>query len=63
MPRAQVQILRRAHVRERGVLDAEYYRIGAPKRRAYSGFATWKTFIGINHFQLGARAPQLRPIA
>jgi amicyanin len=44
-----------AHVSERGTLDAEYYRLGPHRRRAYAGYKTWSTFIGINRFALGAR--------
>jgi plastocyanin len=44
-----------AHISDRGKLDAEYYRINSKGRRVYNGFATWKTFIGINHLRLAAR--------
>ena len=44
-----------AQVSERGKLDAEYYRLGPEGKRVYNGYATWKTFIGINHLRLGAR--------
>lgn len=43
-----------AHISERGTLDAEYYRLNSKGRRIYNGYRVWKTFIGINHFQLGA---------
>jgi plastocyanin len=44
-----------AQISERGLLDAEYYRLLPKGRRAYAGYKTWETFIGINHFALGAR--------
>jgi plastocyanin len=44
-----------AQISERGILDAEYYRLGPRHRRAYAGYKTWPTFIGINRFALGAR--------
>jgi len=44
-----------AQVNERGLLDAEYYRLLPRGRRAYAGYETWPTFIGINRFALGAR--------
>jgi plastocyanin len=44
-----------AHISERGALDAEYYRLNSKGRRVYNGYEVWRTFIGINHFQLGAR--------
>ena len=44
-----------AQISERGMLDAEYYRLLPKGRRAYAGYKTWKTFIGINRFALGAR--------
>jgi plastocyanin len=44
-----------AQISDRGVLDAEYYRLNSKGRRVYNGYKTWKTFIGINHFALGAR--------
>jgi plastocyanin len=44
-----------AQISERGLLDAEYYLLGPKGRRTYAGYKTWQTFIGINHFGLGAR--------
>jgi plastocyanin len=44
-----------AQVSERGTLDAEYYLLTPKGKRTYSGYAVWKTFIGINHLALGAR--------
>lgn len=44
-----------AQISERGTLDAEYYRLNSKGRRVYNGYRVWKTFIGINHFKLGAR--------
>jgi plastocyanin len=49
-----------AQVSERGRLDAEYYRLDRKGKRTYSGFETWKTFIGINHLRLGARWKHFR---
>lgn len=49
-----------ARISERGTLDAEYYRLGAKGKRVYNGYQVWKTFIGINHFQLGARWKHFR---
>ena len=45
----------RANVSERGTLDAEYYRFNSKGKRVYTGYRTWKTFIGINQQSLGAR--------
>lgn len=44
-----------AQISERGLLDAEYYRLLPKGRRVYAGFKIWPTFIGINRFALGAR--------
>jgi plastocyanin len=44
-----------AHISDRGTLDAEYYRLNSKGHRVYNGYKVWKTFIGINHFRLGAR--------
>jgi plastocyanin len=44
-----------AQISERGTLDAEYFRFNHHGRRVYTGYKTWSTFIGINHFALGAR--------
>jgi plastocyanin len=49
-----------AQISERGTLDAEYYRRGSKGRRVYNGYKVWKTFIGINHFALGARWKHFR---
>jgi plastocyanin len=49
-----------AHISERGTLDAEYYRLNSKGQRVYNGYEVWKTFIGINHFQLGARWKHFR---
>jgi plastocyanin len=49
-----------ARISERGSLDAEYYRLNRTGRRVYNGYQVWKTFIGINHFQLGARWKHFR---
>ena len=45
---------RRAQISERGTLEAEYYRLRPKGERKFNGYATWKTFIGINRFFLGA---------
>lgn len=47
-------------ISERGKLDAEYYRFNSKGKRVYSGFATWKVFIGINHLRLGGRWKHFR---
>jgi plastocyanin len=44
-----------ANISERGTLDAEYYRFNSKGRRVYTGYRTWKTFIGINRLKIGAR--------
>jgi plastocyanin len=49
-----------ARISERGTLDAEYYRLNSKGRRVYNGYEVWKTFIGINHFRLGARWKHFR---
>jgi plastocyanin len=49
-----------ARISERGRLDAEYYRLNSKGHRVYNGYRVWKTFIGINHFQLGARWKHFR---
>ena len=53
-----------ARISERGTLDAEYYRL-RPGGQAQSTAATpiWKTFIGINHFNIGARWQALQGTA
>jgi plastocyanin len=49
-----------AHISDRGTLDAEYYRINSKGHRVYNGFATWKSFIGINHLRLAARGKHFK---
>jgi plastocyanin len=49
-----------AHISDRGKLDAEYYRINSKGHRVYNGFATWSTFIGINHLRLAARGKHFK---
>jgi len=51
-----------AQISERGTLDAEYYRLNSKGRRVYNGYRVWKTFIGINHFKLGARWEHFRAL-
>jgi plastocyanin len=49
-----------AQISDRGVLDAEYYRLNSKGRRVYNGYKTWNTFIGVNHVKLGARWKHFR---
>jgi plastocyanin len=49
-----------ARISERGTLDAEYYRLRPRGKRTYNGYRVWKTFIGINHLQLGARSEHFK---
>lgn len=49
-----------AQISDRGTLDAEYYRLNSKGKRVYNGFKTWDTFIGVNHFALGARWKHFR---
>jgi plastocyanin len=44
----------KATISEKGTLDAEYYRLKPNGHRVYNGYKVWKTFIGYNHFRLGA---------
>jgi plastocyanin len=44
----------KATINEKGTLDAEYYRLKPGGGRVYNGYHVWKTFIGYNHFRLGA---------
>jgi plastocyanin len=50
----------RASISERGSLDAEYYRLDSKGHRVYNGYHEWKTFIGINHIRLAARAKHFK---
>lgn len=43
-----------AQISERGTLEAEYFRLRPEGGRRFNGYATWKAFIGINRFALGA---------
>lgn len=43
-----------AQISERGTLEAEYFRLRPKGGRKFNGYATWKAFIGINRFALGA---------
>jgi plastocyanin len=45
----------KASINEKGVLDAEYYRLDSKGHRVYNGYREWGTYIGINQFRLGAR--------
>jgi len=45
-----------AQINERGTLETEYFRLRPKGGRRFNGYATWKAFIGINRFALGARA-------
>lgn len=49
-----------AHVSERGTLEAEYLRLRPKGGRRYNGYATWKSFVGVNRFALGARAEHFK---
>jgi plastocyanin len=49
-----------AEISDRGVLDAEYYRLNSKGKRVYNGYKTWNTFIGVNHLKLGARWKHFR---
>jgi plastocyanin len=49
-----------AQISDRGRLDAEYYRFNSKGKRTYNGYRVWDTFIGINHFKLGARWKHFR---
>ena len=49
-----------AQISDRGVLDAEYYRLNSKGKRVYNGYRTWNTFIGVNHVKLGARWKHFR---
>jgi plastocyanin len=49
-----------AEISDRGRLDAEYYRLNSKGRRVYNGYRTWRTFIGVNHLELGARWKHFR---
>ncbi len=49
-----------AAISERGTLDAEYYRFNSKGQRKYNGYYVWGTFIGVNHFHLGARWKHFR---
>jgi plastocyanin len=49
-----------AHISERGELEATYYRVDSRGKRVYNGYATWKAFIGVNRFALGARAKHFK---
>ncbi|MBS1862206.1 MAG: hypothetical protein JSS68_10905 [Actinobacteria bacterium] len=58
--RATSGISTSAHISESGTLDAEYYRLNSKGQRVYNGYKVWKTFTGINHFQLGGRWKHFR---
>jgi len=49
-----------AQINERGTLEAEYFRLRPKGGRRFNGYATWKAFIGINCFALGARAKHFK---
>jgi plastocyanin len=49
-----------ASISERGSLDAEYYRFNSKGRRVFNGYATWRTFVGINHFALAGRGKHFK---
>jgi plastocyanin len=58
--RGRAGIATSAQISERGTLDAEYYRLASGGKRVYNGYEVWPTFIGINHFRLGARWKHFR---
>lgn len=49
-----------AQINERGTLEAEYFRLRPNGGRKFNGYATWKAFIGINRFGLGARGKHFK---
>lgn len=49
-----------AQISDRGMLDAEYYRLNWKGKRVYNGYKTWRTFIGVNHVKLAARWKHFR---
>lgn len=49
-----------AQLSDRGLLDAEYYRLNSKGKRVYNGYKTWQTFIGVNHVKLAARWKHFR---
>lgn len=49
-----------AQISDRGMLDAEYYRLNWKGKRVYNGYETWRTFIGVNHMKLAARGKHFR---
>lgn len=49
-----------AQISERGTLEAEYFRLRPKGGRKFNGYATWKAFIGINRFGLGARSKHFK---
>jgi len=49
-----------AQISERGALEAEYFRLRPKGGRKFNGYATWKAFIGINRFALGAHAKHFK---
>ena len=50
----------KAQISDRGLLDAEYYRLNSKGRRVYNGYKTWEIFIGINNLKLAARWKHFR---
>jgi plastocyanin len=49
-----------AQISERGTIEAEYYWLRPKGGRRYNGYATWKAFIGINRFALGAHGKHFK---
>jgi plastocyanin len=49
-----------AQINERGTLEAEYFWLRPNGSRKFNGYATWKAFIGINRFGLGARGKHFK---
>lgn len=49
-----------AQISERGTLEAEYFRLRPKGGRRFNGYSTWKAFIGINRFALGAHGKHFK---
>ncbi|MFT3866191.1 MAG: hypothetical protein QM729_18155 [Solirubrobacterales bacterium] len=45
----------KASISEKGILDAEYYRLDSKGRRVYNGYHEWRSYVGINHVRLAKR--------
>lgn len=49
-----------AQISERGTLEAEYFRLRPKGGRRFNGYSTWKAFIGVNRFALGANGKHFK---